>query len=400
VTPKPTSWQTKAVYHGLSQGFIGWLRNKDFWSGFVAGVVGHGVGHSLDASGISSMYARAAIASGAAAITAGATGGDAAAAALFAVIVHLYNAEGGSQTSEQKSSKFGELLAEFNGRVVTWDQDTGLFSIYQDGELLYSDWGYSGGNLGDNLEGVNNTDFQSLTNIGPIVKGVYMVGSAGRMDSGAKGFRLHPSPVQKMFGRDGFWVHGGSSNLLIPGGEVICLRGLYLRCINMLRLALIIILFFPEVGAAESIKFNWEVLPNVEIGKFRSDNFSNLNVGSCSLSECLSGNIFYPKVLSRVRISKLEIKIIKMISGVDTALELQNKIEKSDDFTKFGDENSNCNKYGRDKEHSSPQSFSMTNEGFSLIYVGYVSNIDWPFNEAEIVEFCDKDIVFARVISF
>jgi hypothetical protein len=93
VTPKPTSWQTKAVYHGLSQGFIGWLRNKDFWSGFVAGVVGHGVGHSLDASGISSMYARAAIASGAAAITAGATGGDAAAAALSAVIVHLYNAE-------------------------------------------------------------------------------------------------------------------------------------------------------------------------------------------------------------------------------------------------------------------------------------------------------------------
>jgi hypothetical protein len=39
------------------------------------------------------MYARAAIASGAAAITAGATGGDAAAAALSAVIVHLYNME-------------------------------------------------------------------------------------------------------------------------------------------------------------------------------------------------------------------------------------------------------------------------------------------------------------------
>jgi RHS repeat-associated protein len=100
--PQITSWQTKAVYHGLAQGSIGWLRNKDFWSGFVAGTVGHGVGHSLDASGIESMYQRAAIASGSAAIAAKATGGDAAAAALSAVIVHLYNMEGAKEEIEAK----------------------------------------------------------------------------------------------------------------------------------------------------------------------------------------------------------------------------------------------------------------------------------------------------------
>jgi hypothetical protein len=75
------------------------------------------------------MYARAAIASGAAAITAGATGGDAAAAALSAVIVHLYNAEdvGGKKNPLRgmtiRRLAEGNIQLSHNGGTLRFDTD-------------------------------------------------------------------------------------------------------------------------------------------------------------------------------------------------------------------------------------------------------------------------------------
>jgi RHS repeat-associated protein len=112
--PQSTDWEVQASYHGLAQGSIGWLRNKDFWSGFVAGTVGHGVGANMDTSdkAFSAILARTAISSGIAAIAARATGGDPAAAAMSAAIVHLYNRE--SDPRQSRKSKYKLQLINKN----------------------------------------------------------------------------------------------------------------------------------------------------------------------------------------------------------------------------------------------------------------------------------------------
>lgn len=94
--PISGDWQVVAVAHGVSQGTIGWVRNKNFWGGFVSGTVSHGVGHNIDGlggNGASGFILRTGIVSASSAIVASATGGDAMQAAMTAALVHMFNVE-------------------------------------------------------------------------------------------------------------------------------------------------------------------------------------------------------------------------------------------------------------------------------------------------------------------
>lgn len=94
--PISGDWQVVAVAHGVSQGTIGWVRNKNFWGGFVSGTVSHGVGHNIDGlggDGAAGFILRTGIVSASSAIVASATGGDAMQAAMTAALVHMFNVE-------------------------------------------------------------------------------------------------------------------------------------------------------------------------------------------------------------------------------------------------------------------------------------------------------------------
>jgi RHS repeat-associated protein len=96
-SPMFDSWQATAAAHGVAQGTIGWVRDKNFWGSFVSGTVSHGVGHNIRGLGgdtQAGFMLRTGIVSASSAIVASATGGDAMQAALTAALVHMFNTEG------------------------------------------------------------------------------------------------------------------------------------------------------------------------------------------------------------------------------------------------------------------------------------------------------------------
>jgi hypothetical protein len=69
--------------------------------------------------------------------------------------------------------------------------------------------GYSGGNCGQNPEGVNNPALQTEKDIGPIPQGTYTIGAAFTDPKrGPVALPLTPDPANDMFGRDAFMIHG------------------------------------------------------------------------------------------------------------------------------------------------------------------------------------------------
>lgn len=91
----------------------------------------------------------------------------------------------------------------------TYHQTTGEW--YHDGELLGT--GYSGFE-----QGKNNPALQAIHDVGPIPRGLYMIGHPQDLNGGSHGpyvLPLSPDPGNEMAGRSGFLLHGDS--LELPG---------------------------------------------------------------------------------------------------------------------------------------------------------------------------------------
>src|SRR5271166_2565379 len=68
--------------------------------------------------------------------------------------------------------------------------------------------GYAGGNLGKNLEGINNKAYQYTPMIGPLPVGLYTMGTAVEgTHLGPLAIPLTPDPANDMRGRGGFYCH-------------------------------------------------------------------------------------------------------------------------------------------------------------------------------------------------
>lgn len=71
------------------------------------------------------------------------------------------------------------------------------------------------------LQGLNNPEQQDVHGIGPIPQGAYTLGpwqdgseySAADARLGPFVSRLTPDPGNEMFGRDGFFIHGGNGTV-------------------------------------------------------------------------------------------------------------------------------------------------------------------------------------------
>jgi len=90
--------------------------------------------------------------------------------------------------------------------VNTWVVSSGHW-LDDDGVLLGA--GYSGGDHGLALEGVNNPRLQYLPRIGPIPCGFYVIGSPYDDEKcGEYTMSLMPNAANNMFGRSEFKLHG------------------------------------------------------------------------------------------------------------------------------------------------------------------------------------------------
>jgi hypothetical protein len=84
-----------------------------------------------------------------------------------------------------------------------------------DGALLAT--GYSGNGVGR-----NNTMYQSTKDVGPIPIGVYTIGPAiNSPEMGPIAMPLTPDPLNEMFDRDGFFMHGDNSTHTASDGCII-----------------------------------------------------------------------------------------------------------------------------------------------------------------------------------
>lgn len=73
-------------------------------------------------------------------------------------------------------------------------------------EALHLGAGYSGKGVGK-----NNGRFEQIKDTGPIPKGIYVIGVPQNTDDhGPYVMKLTPKPENKMFGREGFLIHGDS----------------------------------------------------------------------------------------------------------------------------------------------------------------------------------------------
>jgi hypothetical protein len=87
-----------------------------------------------------------------------------------------------------------------------YEQSTG--NLYQPDDTLLAT-GYSGGNEGENPEGVNNPSMQNIKRVGPIPVGFYTFGEVVlKSHLGPFAIPLMPDKDNEMFGRSGFYMHG------------------------------------------------------------------------------------------------------------------------------------------------------------------------------------------------
>ena len=102
------NWVLKAALHGSTQGVFAALRGDSFSNGMIAGTISSLAGSGMESAGLMEegmtaakhVFARTMIATGAAALTSKATGGDVLQGALTGATVHLFNGEGDHGKSE------------------------------------------------------------------------------------------------------------------------------------------------------------------------------------------------------------------------------------------------------------------------------------------------------------
>ena len=90
-----------------------------------------------------------------------------------------------------------------------YHQSTG--KLFHDGKLCGV--GYAGGNIFPNHDpkAVNNPALQEVHNLGPLPRGLYLIGPAHREPTlGPCSMSLAPDPGNVMFGRSRFFMHGDS----------------------------------------------------------------------------------------------------------------------------------------------------------------------------------------------
>ena len=92
----------------------------------------------------------------------------------------------------------------------TFEITTGKF---YDPSGSYVSTGYSGGNRGNNPEGVDNPADEGIRNIGPLPQGLYTFGTpVDHSQLGPFAIPLIPDPANDMKGRGDFYVHGDLVN--------------------------------------------------------------------------------------------------------------------------------------------------------------------------------------------
>lgn len=123
--------------------------------------------------------------------------------------LHLSNLRKLRMTKEQLKNKYDQIVSEnpdVNATLI-WDQKTGHYELWEDGELIVSGDGYSGGNKGKVPVAENNPAYANVAFTGPAPKGTYV---AEVEDGTRKWVKMHPHQKNSMLGRDGFYIHGGA----------------------------------------------------------------------------------------------------------------------------------------------------------------------------------------------
>lgn len=88
----------------------------------------------------------------------------------------------------------------------TFEQATGKL-IDPTGEVVAT--GYAGGNCGQDPQGVNNPELENAKFIGPLPRGLYTIGQPVLSNHlGPFAIPLEPGPLNEMFGRGDFFIHG------------------------------------------------------------------------------------------------------------------------------------------------------------------------------------------------
>jgi hypothetical protein len=84
------------------------------------------------------------------------------------------------------------------------------------GQLFDKDFTLAGTGYSGHAEGVNNPALQSHRGIGPIPRGIFVIGAPfDSPDHGEYCLRLTPHPENEMFDRSGFLMHGDKKSM--PG---------------------------------------------------------------------------------------------------------------------------------------------------------------------------------------
>lgn len=94
---------------------------------------------------------------------------------------------------------------------MSWTYEVVSGRLYSDdGELIAK--GYAGGNKGQVPEAVNNPEYQSRHEIGPLPSGAYTIDAPyDHPQLGPYVMNLVPAPENEMFGRGDFRIHGDNS---------------------------------------------------------------------------------------------------------------------------------------------------------------------------------------------
>ena len=95
---------------------------------------------------------------------------------------------------------------------------------------LYHNSSYEGAGYSGHSEGVNDPDMQSVTCIGPIPEGQWIIGPAQtRPPLGPIVFALSPCTGTDTFGRSSFFIHGDNSLMNDTGSEGCIVMGRAIR---------------------------------------------------------------------------------------------------------------------------------------------------------------------------
>ena len=105
----------------------------------------------------------------------------------------------------------------------TFIQSTGAINR-PDGSL--ESIAYSGGDAGKFPDGVNNPEYQSIHNKGPLPQGFYTIDEPiDHTRLGPFAMALIPDAENEMFGRGGFYVHGDNQQMNRSGSDGCIVTG-------------------------------------------------------------------------------------------------------------------------------------------------------------------------------